>query len=915
MKKKTNTNSRYGFVSKNGLKVGGDIALSTDKPHEQKRYLLVKWFIAFLSTLSTLAITDNFVQTHADLFTLAFFSFLCTFAFSVLKSKNRFFKMFGFGTVVVLLLFVLINRENVMGGFLEIADRYMFRANRPDPSLGAALRNISADSETAISFFYLALSVIVGFGTSMACVHRTDFPLLFLFTFPVFELGMYWGWDALIWGCCAVVICWTVILSMNIINHTTNKAGRKNTFAIHERKKTFYFTSPNGKAAFNGVLIKFTALLTSLVFLCAILFSAATGFIRPEKLNVYRKQISHAFENFSLSNLFNDKNNIHDGDGFLGVKAVGGTNGGILGQTDGISFNGSTALKVELPKFDYPIYLTGRCAGEYKDNSWQMIKADENADYFKTFTDKGKFPQDLNNLCVNEYISESGDKLEEAKIKVEIVGADPKYVYAPYGSDFSKASENNEVMKMCEESCMVAQKKRYSISFKNLSPLFENGYDWCDLYKDSYYSNYSFKQEYTDYVNKNYLTYRNSQILNDAYEDIQNNYLPKYRTLSQLDEFDESDEYYEYDEEFGRPSYDEVYHAIHDYFSDEKGQGFKYTLTPGATPEEKDFIDDFLTKRKGYCSYFASAGVELLRMFGYPARYAEGYIILPEQYHEGQIIIEDRSAHAWAEVYIPGKGWIPAEFTPGYGDGSNRELDNKSNNKNDNSSNSSSRADSSSSKNESSSSTAESSSSSSSETSSSKPDSSSESKPDNSSSATDSSSENEHSSAVDGTNSQIGGSGTTDSGANKSKVPLAAIMLAVFIVASAAVILIRRYVLISKKKAELSDEDQKNRIKSIYKYTLKYLNLIGIFTEGNLTDMQLFEKIIEQCNDKNIQIDEVDLKTLFEDSIKAQMSDEDITSDQIKQAEFTMNRIFERSVLPNLSAYDKIKAKFIHCLY
>ena len=54
----------------------------------------------------------------------------------------------------------------------------------------------------------------------------------------------------------------------------------------------------------------------------------------------------------------------------------------------------------------------------------------------------------------------------------------------------------------------------------------------------------------------------------------------------------------------------------------------EYTLSPGTTPEGRDFVDYFLFEnQKGYCVHFASAAVALLRSQGIPARYAEGYAV------------------------------------------------------------------------------------------------------------------------------------------------------------------------------------------------------------------------------------------------------------------------------------------------
>lgn len=98
-------------------------------------------------------------------------------------------------------------------------------------------------------------------------------------------------------------------------------------------------------------------------------------------------------------------------------------------------------------------------------------------------------------------------------------------------------------------------------------------------------------------------------------------------------------------------------------------QAARYDAAPGTVPPGKDYVEYFLTEnKKGYCMHFASAGVLLLRAAGVPARYVEGYVvsegdITPETW----LAVPDSQAHAWAEVYVPGMGFLPVEMTPGYG--------------------------------------------------------------------------------------------------------------------------------------------------------------------------------------------------------------------------------------------------------
>ncbi len=83
---------------------------------------------------------------------------------------------------------------------------------------------------------------------------------------------------------------------------------------------------------------------------------------------------------------------------------------------------------------------------------------------------------------------------------------------------------------------------------------------------------------------------------------------------------------------------------------------FFYTLEPPRL--EADSVDDFLfNTRRGFCEHFASAFTALMRAGGVPARIVAGY--QGGQYNPmgDYLIVRQSDAHAWAEVWIEGRGW------------------------------------------------------------------------------------------------------------------------------------------------------------------------------------------------------------------------------------------------------------------
>ena len=91
-------------------------------------------------------------------------------------------------------------------------------------------------------------------------------------------------------------------------------------------------------------------------------------------------------------------------------------------------------------------------------------------------------------------------------------------------------------------------------------------------------------------------------------------------------------------------------------------QGFSYTLEP--PPIGVNGIDDFLfTTKQGFCEHYASAFVFLMRAANIPARVVTGY--LGGEFNDvgNYYIVRQSDAHAWAEVWLAGQGWVRIDPT------------------------------------------------------------------------------------------------------------------------------------------------------------------------------------------------------------------------------------------------------------
>jgi transglutaminase-like putative cysteine protease len=89
-----------------------------------------------------------------------------------------------------------------------------------------------------------------------------------------------------------------------------------------------------------------------------------------------------------------------------------------------------------------------------------------------------------------------------------------------------------------------------------------------------------------------------------------------------------------------------------------------YSRVTDAPPANREPLDWFLFDYKvGFCNFYASSEVMMLRVIGVPSRLAVGYASGTQETSSGVYEVRALDSHAWPEVFFPGFGWVPFEPT------------------------------------------------------------------------------------------------------------------------------------------------------------------------------------------------------------------------------------------------------------
>ncbi len=472
-----------------------------------------------------------------------------------------------------------------------------------------------------------------------AVIHYQNFFLSLIATFPYVEIGLYFGIAPTHIFAIILYAFWFSMAAVHLSNFGAYHGKEQNSFL--RRDNTFFPVSSMRFMVTEkiGVFVLCIVMVLCIVIDQILLIS---DYKRSDDIKELRRTAQEKFESMML-------------DGPEGFTSFTGLNRKIgkdrvvvkLGRDEkqsyrNVSISGLTFSDLPEGRI-YLKYVTGEV---YNNNTWGLLPLEtyENNSVFETFKSLNYYPADFlyNNMSLRypERITMTMQNMNRV-VKQSVPYAFMKNNELDYLHDnqFTKFPSSYEII----------QNQNYEeVLINDPGPLLQFGED------NSLTPAMILEKEYLDYVIEHHTALPDTQ----AMQNVRNTYAylldarpdPHTASASEIIMFVQ-----------------ELREAI--------GNESVYTLAPGKTPIDRDFVEYFLlNNHKGYCMHYATAGVILARMAGIPARYCEGYMVncidnpsLRKMDLNGKQVYKvdvlDSNAHAWAELYIDGWGWIPFEFT------------------------------------------------------------------------------------------------------------------------------------------------------------------------------------------------------------------------------------------------------------
>lgn len=508
-------------------------------------------------------------------------------------------------------------RNNLIQGFIRTINTVIFAYAKKEDFDFTTLSSIpSTISETTIACTTFAVSVLflITLFIAWLLIRRKNTFLCFLLTVPFLAAPLAFTIIPDYAAVMGILIFWTFLLL------NSSLLRRKNSFS--KKKRMFY---GDGNAAVHPE----SFILILILIVCMILINFLFPMQSLQRSDVVEDLRTGLINRPEISSLFR-----HGGVG-------GNTNRVNLQFVGNLEFTGKTILRVKSSKKDTE-YLKGFVGSIYTGQSWEALTEEDYQELDQILD--GYNVQNFPFLFTNLLHYDVDGNLRDYDLTVQNVGGNPRSIYTPYGlisepKDLPDIDFVNDGFLISGNSIFGTEE--YSMKGFNVQQMEERAApEYMGTLSSSQASFAKTAQKYIEFVYAHYT---------QLPEEIKNK-LSQYREERSLDT-----EHYP----SSRLLADAIINQVHSENT--------YTLSPGVTPEERDFVEYFLFENhKGYCMHFASSAVVLLRSAGIPARYAEGYTVSENDFTtpDGWTDIPDSRAHAWAEIYLDGVGWVPVEATP-----------------------------------------------------------------------------------------------------------------------------------------------------------------------------------------------------------------------------------------------------------
>ena len=645
------------------------VALSTQPVHALPRGFL-RTALALLGVCACFAMLFGFMTVPIQRVTFYFTLVISTLFFAeMLLTKHRAVVFFNTAAIILLIVFLIRNRTQMIFAVQEML-RSLSAGLQENTYVPPVLsHNDPYTIEQYLTIGFCLFGFLVSFVFTLLTVYRPNAFVVLVLSYAFLGVGVYNGLHTN----SMAVFCWLAYLvGMIVITDSYDHFERRKTggyaFSCSDHK---LIAKPDRHLICTESTAWLLAIAVMLLGACCCVVTTNDALMDSAhglRLQVREKwnHMTDAIAHSSIVDRFSAQSSPdHKRDAPLA-----------LANRENPSFNGETVFSVTINSMEPPdvLYLKTSTFSVYSGTQWQPLPDTDYDGWENLFTTM------QSNRCVPQApLSESKAKDPIAKIWFTQINPYPTTYRMLYNDSMFQYEYDTAMQENYEHGYPKCQVELAFLSdsdalFSKVSYPTAEAQDCYNTADCSLATRDAWKQ-YDSFARMHYLQVPFSTDMDAIREDASELFSRSYCNTA------------------------EALYAIRGYIHSKA----VYTIAPEPIDETRDFSSAFLLETgEGYCVHYATAGVLLCRMMGIPARLATGYVLFGSdiesnwvQYFDDEKVIDreaqvwdtdvdmppvdpesmpslymidmpDSSSHAWTEVYLPGYGWMPFEFTEGY---------------------------------------------------------------------------------------------------------------------------------------------------------------------------------------------------------------------------------------------------------